>query len=68
MGLWLAVDHDNNSLGVVQAESSEQAFYQFMVQQIYPDRVILLPDTLVLRENTELADDPVWDEEHSDWV
>ena len=52
--LWLAVDKDLNSLGVEEAETSEQAFYQFMKYSLYPANVIELPDSVVLR--TELDD------------
>mgnify|MGYP001608496788 CR=1 FL=1 len=49
MQLWLAVDIDLKVLGVEKANTSEQAYYQFMQNSVYPDRVILLPDTVTLR-------------------
>ena len=49
MNLWLAVDLDLKVLGVEKANTSEQAYYQFMQNSIYPDRVIRLPDTVTLR-------------------
>ena len=50
MSLWLAVDIDNKALGVECAESTEQAYYQFMQIGIYPKNVIQLPDSLVTRK------------------
>lgn len=50
MNLWLAVDLDLKSLGVETANTSEQAYYQFMERSIYPDRLIKLPKYLVTRD------------------
>lgn len=48
MTLWLAVDLDLQVLGVETANTSEQAYYQFMEKSIYPDRLIKLPNYIVL--------------------
>ena len=40
MSLWLAVDKDLIALGVEEAATPEQAFYQFMRHSLYPANVI----------------------------
>ena len=63
MSLWLAVDKELNSLGVTETETSDQAFYQFMTIQIYPDNVVLLPNSLMLI-NDKI--DALYDPYHTD--
>ena len=46
MQLWLAVDLDLKGLGVEKANTSEQAYYQFMTRSVYPDQLIQLPEYL----------------------
>ena len=48
--LWLAIDREDNSLGVVEAQGPDDAFYKFSHMQLYPTKVILLPDTVILIE------------------
>lgn len=49
MNLWLAVDLDMQALGVEKSWTSEQAYYQFMKQEIYPNNLIKLPDSVIRR-------------------
>ena len=46
MNLFLAVDGNLKPLGVEKANTSEQAYYQFMTRSIYPDQLISLPEYL----------------------
>ena len=48
MNLWLAIDLNYKALGVQQANTSEQAYYNFMQFSIYPDHLIELPKSLIL--------------------
>ncbi len=42
--LYLGIDLQHKALGVVEAETEEQAYYHFMRQAIYPANVIKLPE------------------------
>lgn len=60
MSLWVAISNkDHRGLGVEKADSIEQAYYQFMQKSIYPERVILLPDT-VMRKSDQNFDGPAY--------
>ena len=51
--LWLAIDREDNSLGVVEAQGPDDAFYKFSHMQLYPAKVILLPANLLIVEEED---------------
>lgn len=57
MNLWLAIDTHFMSLGVEKAHTSEQAYYQFMLNNIYPANIIKLPDFVQLKFTYEIKED-----------